>query len=143
MNRRRLIKAALAASVAPIVLGCRQEQAMDREVGSATYQSGWYVEAPVYTMLYVARNRRAFDALLRENPRLAGWRVIPVGSQYLIEEPCESSLARVQTASVDYRVDAALARKAEAQTAGDRATAARCAAILKRILSDFPTGENV
>ncbi len=116
MNRRRFIKAALAASVAPVALPRPKEQAMAREFHSATYRSGWYVEAPVHTTVYVARNRGAFDALLRRNPRLTGWCMIPVGSQYRIEEPCESSLAKVRTASVDYRVDAALAQKSRRRT---------------------------
>jgi hypothetical protein len=108
-----------------------------------TYQSGWYVEAPVYTTTYLACDRQALDALLRKSPQLALWCVIPVGSQYLIEERCESSLARVQTASIDYRVDAALARKIEARNSGDHAAAARYDALVKQMLTVFPTGEMV
>ncbi len=92
MNRRRLIKSAVAATVAPVALLAGKLKAAEPKVQRTTYQIGWYIEAPVYATAYLVPNRKSLDALFRRNPRLATWCVVPIGSQFLLEEPYESSL---------------------------------------------------
>lgn len=143
MNRRRLIKTIVGASVCPTAVAAAEHQAAEPVLASTTYQSGWYIDAPVYTTVYLAPDRKSLVGLIRKNPRLATWRVIPIGSQFLVEEPCEGSLARVAKVGVDYRVDEAVSRKLAAQAAGDLIAAARHSALIRRLLRVFPRGESV
>jgi hypothetical protein len=141
VNRRRLIKSALAAIAAQLAPRITKRHAISPAICTMVYKTGWYVDAPVYTALYVVPNRRLLDDLIRHNPQLESWRLIPIGPQFLVEEPYESSLGRISKPGIDFRVEQALERKLAARAKGDQRAVDRYDAQIQRLLRNFPRDE--
>ena len=133
-RRSAIVKTvALSAIAAPAALLAGTEQQAP-EIGRTMWHGRWFGDQKVFTELVLVPNRDAYDDLVREQPHMVDWHVIPIGTHLLVIESYDSSMTRIDEEDVHRRHAEAYKGLKAAREVGDTEAEKRHNAVVTAIL---------